>query len=216
MRGPHIQQRSPRRRTWVGWLDAAAQRQVALHHGICPYYLGQELVRWADVLVGDVNYLFDGNGLLWGLTQALDWKLAVLVDEAHNLVERARRMYSAELRISQIRAAAQTAPGAVRGTLDALVQASEDLVLDSAAPYEVLEGAPDPFVQALQTAAGATSEYFNQHPLNVGSLQRVVQAAGRVLRTPQDRGWLWLLDDRYARAEVIELLPPWWQRAEDR
>jgi DNA excision repair protein ERCC-2 len=154
----------------LGWLDAAAQREVALRHGICPYYLGQELVRWADVLVGDVNHLFDGNGLLWGLTQALDWKLAVLVDEAHNLVERARRMYSAELRISQIRAAAHTAPAAVRGALEALVQASEDLVLDSAAPYEVLEVTPDAFVQALQTAAGATSEYFNQHPLNVGSL----------------------------------------------
>ena len=45
----------------------------------------------------------------------------------------------------------------------------------------------------------------------VPAMQRVVQAAGRVLRTPQDRGWLWLLDDRYRRAEVIELLPPWWQ-----
>jgi DNA excision repair protein ERCC-2 len=154
----------------LGWLDAAAQRQVALRHGICPYYLGQELVRWADVLVGDVNHLFDGNGLLWGMMQALDWKLAVLVDEAHNLVERARRMYSAELRISQIRAAAHTAPAAVRGALEALVQASEDLVLDAAAPYEVLEVAPDAYVRALQTAAGATSEYFNQHPLNVGWL----------------------------------------------
>ena len=154
----------------LGWLDAAAQRRIALHHGICPYYLGQELVRWADVLVGDVNHLFDGNGQLWGLMQALDWNLAVLVDEAHNLVERARRMYSAELRISQIRTAAHTAPPAVRAALEALVQASEDLVLDAAAPYEVLEAAPDPFVQALQTAAGVTSEHFNQHPLNVGSL----------------------------------------------
>ena len=45
----------------------------------------------------------------------------------------------------------------------------------------------------------------------VPAMQRVVQAAGRVLRTPEDRGWLWLLDDRYRRAEVIELLPPWWQ-----
>jgi Rad3-related DNA helicase len=154
----------------LGWLDAAAQRQVALRHGICPYYLGQELVRWADVLVGDVNHLFDSNGLLWGLMQALDWKLAVLVDEAHNLVERARRMYSAELRISQIRTAAQAAPGAVRGALDALVQATEELVIDTAAPYEVLEAVPDAFVQALQTAAGALSEHFNQHPLNVGPL----------------------------------------------
>ena len=154
----------------LGWLDAASQRQVALRHGICPYYLGQELVRWADVLVADVNHLFDSNGLLWGLMQALDWKLAVLVDEAHNLVERARRMYSAELRIQQIRTAALTAPVALGGVLDALVQATEDLVIDTAAPYAVLDAVPDAYVQALQTAAGALSEHFNQYPLNVGAL----------------------------------------------
>jgi len=154
----------------LGWLDAGAQRRIALRHGICPYYLGQELVRWADVLVGDVNHLFDSNGLLWGLMQALDWKLAVLVDEAHNLVERARRMYSAELHISQIRAAAQMAPGTVRCVLDALVQATEELVVDTAAPYEALDAAPDTFVEALQTAAGTLSEHFNQHPLNIGPL----------------------------------------------
>ncbi len=154
----------------LGWMDAAGQRQTALRHDICPYYLGQELMRWADVLVGDVHHLFDSHGRLWGLAQALDWKLAVLVDEAHNLIERARRMYSAELRISQVRTAAQSAVAAVRGPLHALVQTTEDLVADSTAPYEVLDAAPDAFVQALQSAAGALSEHFNQHPLNVGSL----------------------------------------------
>jgi Rad3-related DNA helicase len=44
----------------------------------------------------------------------------------------------------------------------------------------------------------------------VPAMQRVVQAAGRVLRTPEDRGWLWLLDERYLRAEVANLLPPSW------
>jgi Rad3-related DNA helicase len=45
----------------------------------------------------------------------------------------------------------------------------------------------------------------------VPAMQKVVQAAGRVLRTPDDRGWLWLLDDRYRRSEVVELLPRWWR-----
>ena len=93
-----------------GWLDAGAQRSIALRHGICPYYLGQELLRWADVLVGDVHHGFDPHGQVWGLMQAQEWRLAVLVDEAHNLVERTRQMYSAELRASQIRSAVQAAP----------------------------------------------------------------------------------------------------------
>ena len=42
------------------------------------------------------------------------------------------------------------------------------------------------------------------------ALQKVVQAAGRVLRTPEDRGWLWLLDERYGRRDVSALLPAWW------
>ena len=153
-----------------GWLDAAAQRDAALRHRICPYYLGQELVRWADVLVGDVHHLFDSNGLLWGLSQALDWKLAVLVDEAHNLVDRARRMYSADLRLSDLRSTAQSAPEAVKGALERLVQATEELLVDTAAPYCVFETVPDEYGQALQTAVGAMSEYFNAHPLSVGTL----------------------------------------------
>ena len=47
----------------------------------------------------------------------------------------------------------------------------------------------------------------------VPAMQRVVQAGGRVIRTPQDRGWLWLLDDRYRRPEVVALLPAAWRLA---
>jgi Rad3-related DNA helicase len=50
----------------------------------------------------------------------------------------------------------------------------------------------------------------------VPALQKVVQAAGRVLRTPEDRGWLWLLDERYRRPDVRRLLPAWWPLTPDR
>ncbi len=154
----------------LGDLDAAAQRRIALQHGICPYYLGQELLRWADVLVGDVHHLFDPKGQLWGLMQALDWKLAVLVDEAHNLVERARQMYSAELPASRLRNAAATAPAALRAPLQSLLQAGEDLAIYTDAPYAVLPEVPDAYVQTLQATTGAMAEHFQQHPLAVGPL----------------------------------------------
>ena len=41
-------------------------------------------------------------------------------------------------------------------------------------------------------------------------LQRVVQAAGRVIRTEHDEGVVHLIDDRYRRPEVRRLLPRWW------
>ncbi len=172
----------------TGWLDAPTQRAIALRHGICPYYLGQELVRWADVLVGDVHHLFDSNGLLWGLMQALDWTLAVLVDEAHNLVDRTRRMYSAALRTSALRAAAQAAPAVLRGALDALCSATEAMVADTGPAYAVLDAAPDAFVQALQAAAGALSEHVNLQPLNVGPLLNFHFALQRFLKRVDSLG----------------------------
>ncbi|KAG1289727.1 hypothetical protein G6F64_014021 [Rhizopus arrhizus] len=42
-------------------------------------------------------------------------------------------------------------------------------------------------------------------------MQKVVQAAGRVIRTEQDVGTVHLIDDRYRRAKVRGLLPSWWQ-----
>jgi DNA excision repair protein ERCC-2 len=41
-------------------------------------------------------------------------------------------------------------------------------------------------------------------------LQKVVQAAGRVIRTERDVGTIHLIDDRYRRDEVQALLPSWW------
>jgi Rad3-related DNA helicase len=42
-------------------------------------------------------------------------------------------------------------------------------------------------------------------------IRKVVQAAGRVIRTPSDRGVLHLIDDRFASPEVLRLLPTWWR-----
>jgi Rad3-related DNA helicase len=42
-------------------------------------------------------------------------------------------------------------------------------------------------------------------------LQKVIQAAGRVIRTRNDRGVVYLIDDRFAHREVRELLPRWWK-----
>jgi DNA excision repair protein ERCC-2 len=41
-------------------------------------------------------------------------------------------------------------------------------------------------------------------------LQKVAQAAGRVIRTTSDRGVLFLMDDRFATEQVKSLLPSWW------
>ena len=42
-------------------------------------------------------------------------------------------------------------------------------------------------------------------------LQKVVQAAGRVIRTQQDQGVIYLMDDRFTLPDVQSLLPGWWR-----
>lgn len=42
-------------------------------------------------------------------------------------------------------------------------------------------------------------------------LQKVIQAAGRVIRTRHDRGVVYLIDDRFGQHEVRKLLPKWWR-----
>ncbi len=43
-------------------------------------------------------------------------------------------------------------------------------------------------------------------------MQRVVQSAGRVHRTPDDRGVIVLLGRRFVRSPYVECLPAWWTR----
>jgi Rad3-related DNA helicase len=62
---------------------------------------------------------------------------------------------------------------------------------------------------------GAGYAYTYLYP----GLQKVVQAAGRVVRTTEDRGAVYLMDERFGQQQVRRLLPRWWQidlRAEQR
>jgi Rad3-related DNA helicase len=59
----------------------------------------------------------------------------------------------------------------------------------------------------LEGVFGAGYDYTYLYP----GLQKVVQAAGRVIRTQEDNGIVYLIDDRFARPAVRELLPSWWR-----
>jgi len=141
-------------------LNAATIQAVARAHQVCPYYLSQELVRWADVVVGDVNYFFDSTALLHGLTVANQWRTAVLVDEAHNLVDRARAMYSAQLDQAAFRGVRRRAPAALKRPLDRLHRTWAALAKAQATPYQVHPQLPAKFIAALQEANGAIGDHL--------------------------------------------------------
>ena len=148
-------------------LDRAGLRAVALAHEVCPYYLAQEMVRWADVVVGDYNYYFDANGMLHFLAQAEDWRVGVLVDEAHNLVPRAREMYSATLSRESLAAVRPRAPAAVAPALKRLARVCNEIMGRQLEPYAVHEDLPVGLLTALQNVNSAISEHSTAHPDDV-------------------------------------------------
>ncbi len=141
-------------------LDRQSLRTVALAHQVCPYYLGTELARWCDVIVGDYNYYFDISALLHGLTVANGWRVSVLVDEAHNMVARARKMYSAELKHTDFKAVRKTAAGEMKKVLDRLQRQWCKLEKDQAPEYAPYPALPEKFMQALQATGAAIGAYF--------------------------------------------------------
>lgn len=71
--------------------------QIAEHHQVEPFELSLDLSLYVDVIIADYNYMFDPNAYLRRFFESVDEPYAVLIDEAHNLVDRSRDMYSASI-----------------------------------------------------------------------------------------------------------------------
>ena len=82
---------------------------VAEKYGLCPYELTLDLSEYCDIVICDYNYAFDPGVKLRryfaeGARSASGEDCVFLVDEAHNLTERARDMYSAVLSAADVAA----------------------------------------------------------------------------------------------------------------
>ena len=77
----------------------------AEQHNVCPSELALDITLWSDMIVGDYNYAFDPNASLKRFfgDHAEKGDFVFLVDEAHNLIDRARDMFSAALGKNEIR-----------------------------------------------------------------------------------------------------------------
>ncbi|HBX70848.1 MAG TPA: ATP-dependent helicase [Chloroflexi bacterium] len=71
--------------------------QIARQYEICPFEFSLDLALWGDGIICDYNYAFDPRVYLHRFFDFDTEAYIFLVDEAHNLPDRARAMYSAEL-----------------------------------------------------------------------------------------------------------------------
>lgn len=73
--------------------------EQAREYQVCPFEMSLDVASWVDDIICDYNYVFDPNVYLKRFfAEGIRGDYIFLIDEAHNLVERSREMYSATLR----------------------------------------------------------------------------------------------------------------------
>lgn len=78
--------------------ERAKIEEYAKKHMVCPFEMSLDMSLFADGIICDYNYLFDPHVYLKRFfAESKNEKYLFLIDEAHNLVDRGREMYSAQL-----------------------------------------------------------------------------------------------------------------------
>lgn len=84
----------------------------ARKYEVCPFEMSLDVALWVDAVICDYNYVFDPNAHLKRFfSEGGKEEYLFLIDEAHNLVERAREMYSAALYKEEFLAAKKLVKG---------------------------------------------------------------------------------------------------------
>jgi DNA excision repair protein ERCC-2 len=91
-------------------LDRETVELIARKHMVCPFELSLDASSWCDIVIGDFNHVFDPSARLQRHFAEGNGRHVILVDEAHNLVDRSRDMHSATLSPLDL----EVRPGAVR------------------------------------------------------------------------------------------------------
>ena len=153
-------------------LDRDTILDCAAAHRVCPFELSLDLALFADGVICDLNYVFDpfvylkrffaeGNGS----------PCLFLTDEAHNLLERGRQMYSAELRENDLAAASEAFRDQGKGAsgdkripdrFRSVLAELRELPVPAAKRKLTVLGSIEPLVQELTLLADLIAEYLSE------------------------------------------------------
>ena len=149
---------------------------------VCPFELGLDASLFADAVVGDYNYLFDPHARLrrFFAEGKGSSRYLFLVDEAHNLVERGREMYSASLSREKCRAFRSAVRGVYPSLWKQLGKLSSALRDQAGAFEEPAGGTPS----AADPDTG--SAVFEREQVRlVGEIDEAAEAACKVMEEMQ-------------------------------
>lgn len=117
------------------WLITSDTVKVyAEKHKVCPFEFSLDISEWCDVMIGDYNYVFDPRAAIRRNADTGE-RYVLLVDEAHNLADRARAMFSASVKLGQFK----RFDGVFKQSfceLDELIKKTESIIKSIAADAE--------------------------------------------------------------------------------
>lgn len=154
---------------WIekdGIYDRTALSEFAGEKMLCPFEFSLDVSLWCDAVICDYNYVFDPNVYLKRFfADGIRGDYIFLVDEAHNLVERARTMYSAVLyKETFLEMKRLMNPYSKRVTR--ALEACNRILLEykrQCETFRVLETF-SPFIFALMRLSGELDRFFTEHP----------------------------------------------------
>jgi DNA excision repair protein ERCC-2 len=147
-------------------LRRAEIESLAQEFEVCPYQLSLDLLPWVDVIIADIHYVYSLYPILGGMLEGERRRWSILLDEAHNLSDRARDMFSATLAKAALMRARQAASGVLRKRLDRVNR--QFLALQNEpwqeATFDSREQLPQGLLFALQEFVAAISEQLAADP----------------------------------------------------
>lgn len=142
-----------------------AIEDYAQKHQVCPFEMCLDMSLFADGIICDYNYVFDPHVYLKRFfADGVKGNYLFLIDEAHNLVDRGREMYSAVLCKEDFLKLKKTVKGLDRKMEQRLEKCNKELLaLKRECETYKIEEYIAPFVMALQRLYSAMETYLEEH-----------------------------------------------------
>ncbi len=139
--------------------------EYAKRHRVCPFEMCLDMSLFSDAVICDYNYVFDPHVYLRRFfSEGSRGEYIFLIDEAHNLVERGRSMYSATLCKEDFLELKKTVRAYDERIVKNLDKCNKELLaLKRECENYKIEEYIDPFVRALTRLSAAIDDYLEDH-----------------------------------------------------
>ncbi len=190
-------------------LDRPLLERIGQQHQVCPYALSLDLLPWVDTVICDYNYVFDPQASLRSAFEDQGLADLLLVDEAHNLPDRAREIFSAHLDSASLQGTARDIRSSIPKCSRALAKLSSVLREFTRAPEHREDDESGPSAEhdlfsapTSSEASTVLSEDAPNHSPTVGPSPKLLSALEKAL--DQTEAWLALNEPADFREALLK------------